>query len=61
MTESFPYTAHEVMQTKKEIPLRIAEIKRLCKKKFPDKTVTFDTNPPSVRINGFYTLKYTIL
>ena len=54
-----PYTADEALETKKPIPARIAEIKRLCKKKFPDKTVTFDTNPP-VQIPGFYTLKYTI-
>ena len=56
----FPYTAHEVLSKEKEIPIRIAEIKRLLKKKFPNKTVTFDTNPP-LQIDGFYTLKYTIL
>ena len=59
MEESLPYTAHEVLENKKEIPARIAEIKRLCKKKFPDKTVTFDSNPP-LQIQGFHTLKYTI-
>ena len=60
MEESFPYTAHEVLENKKEIPTRIAEIKRLCNKKFPNKTVTFDDNPP-LQIPGFYILKYTIV
>ena len=56
----FPYIAHEVFSKENDIEIRINEIKKALLRTHPDKKVTFDCHP-LLHIDGFYTLKYTIL
>jgi hypothetical protein len=54
------YTAHEVLSKEKDIPIRMDEIKKAVLRTHPDKKVTFDCNPSTLTVEGFYVLKYTI-